>query len=129
MDLSSLKVSQKDFLMEVRHPATREIVKCEDGSVMTIGILSADTPAAKSALVEFKREVRALGAEVTDRGIYLARCNLIASATTSCNIEFGGKMIEHSKEAIAELLSDESFTWLGDDIIANADHRANFMQA
>ena len=129
MDLSSLAVSQKEFKMLVRNPATGEVVTDGKEKEMFIGILSSDTRTAKKALTDFKREVREAGKDISEDKLYELKCKFLAAVTTSCNLEFNGKAVKFSQDAIFDIISNPDFTWLADMLMHNADARANFMQA
>ena len=129
MDLSTLAISQNEFKMAIRHPATREVILDDDGKEMFIGVLSSDTQVAKKELTAFKRAVREAGKDVTEEKLHELKCKFLSKITTSCNMVFDKKAVKFSCDNIYNIIVKPDFSWLADDLMRTTDARGNFMQS
>ena len=139
MDLSQLAVNQESYTLKLKSPVTNhqlglvlgEPISDGEGGFLSVDILSSDTNIMKKALNDaIKNARKALkGAEeLTERESYLIQCRALAKATTGCNLVFGD-VIEHSEDAIFNIISKPDFTWVKDQITREMDNRTNFILA
>lgn len=139
MDLSKLAVNQDSYTLQLKSPVTNrdlglvlgEPISDGKGGLLSVDILSSDTNVMKKALSDAIKNARnALkGAEeLTERESYLIQCRALAKATTGCNLVFGDT-VEHSEDAIFDIISKPDFTWIKDQLSSEMDNRTNFIQA
>lgn len=129
MDLSDLAVSQDEFLVEIRHPKTFEVLLDDDGAPFTIGVLSSDTNKSRNAVAALKSEYRAKAkGDATAEELAELGAKTIAEMTTSCNLVFNKKKMKFSVDEMAKLLANPSYNWLKDQVSAAMDNRANFIK-
>lgn len=145
MDLSNLAVSQEAFELEILHPVTGEVLKDKEdefdekgkltskGKAFTVSILSSDTNQSKKVMSDTLRDARKKTKggkeELTERETYLIQCRALARVTTGCYLILGGEKVKHSEDAMFDLISNPSYTWLKNQIQNGLDNRENFIKS
>lgn len=119
MDLKDLKPKSDTVEVEIVHPNTLEPLKNEDGSTMTITMYAPHSKEYKAVVHEqtnkrLKQSQKNKRMELTAEDLERAGLELLAKATKSWNITFGGKQPKYSVDAAIDIY-DEVF-WIRDQI-------------
>lgn len=119
MDLKDLKPKSDTVEVEIVHPNTLEPLKNEDESTMTITMYAPHSKEYKAVVHEqtnkrLKQTQKNKRMELTAEDLERAGLELLAKATKSWNITFGGKQPKYSIDAAIDIY-DEVF-WIRDQI-------------
>jgi hypothetical protein len=119
MDLKDLKPKSDTVEVEIVHPNTLEPLKNEDESTMTITMYAPHSKEYKAVIHEqtnkrLKQSQKNKRMELTAEDLERAGLELLAKATKSWNITFGGKQPKYSIDAAIDIY-DEVF-WIRDQI-------------
>jgi hypothetical protein len=119
MDLKDLKPKSDTVEVEIVHPNTLEPLKNEDESTMTITMYAPHSKEYKAVVHEqtnkrLKQSQKNKRMELTAEDLERAGLELLAKATKSWNITFGGKQPKYSIDAAIDIY-DEVF-WIRDQI-------------
>lgn len=119
MDLKDLKPKSDTVEVEIVHPNTLEPLKNEDESTMTITMYAPHSKEYKAVVHEqtnkrLKQSQKNKRMELTAEDLERTGLELLAKATKSWNITFGGKQPKYSVDAAIDIY-DEVF-WIRDQI-------------
>lgn len=132
MDLKDLKPKSDTVEVEIVHPNTLEPLKNEDGSTMTITMYAPHSKEYKAVVHEqtnkrLKQSQKNKRMELTAEDLERAGLELLAKATKSWNITFGGKQPKYSVDAAIDIY-DEVF-WIRDQIEEAINESLDFTKA
>tara|TARA_R110000868_G_scaffold317712_1_gene578508 strand:+ start:4475 stop:4873 length:399 start_codon:yes stop_codon:yes gene_type:complete len=96
MDLKDLTPSLNDLVVEIKHPATGDVLKNDDGTSMTITILAPHSKEYKKAQNEqinkrLKKAQKSKSQEVDYSDIEEATLEVLSKTTKSWDITYGGE--------------------------------------
>mgnify|MGYP003642873999 FL=1 len=96
MDLKDLTPSLNDLVVEIKHPATGDVLKNDDGTSMTITILAPHSKEYKKAQNEqinkrLKKAHKSKSQEVDYSDIEEATLEVLSKTTKSWDITYGGE--------------------------------------
>jgi len=119
MDLKDLKPKSDTVEVEIVHPNTLEPLKNEDDSTMTITMYAPHSKEYKAVVHEqtnkrLKQSQKNKRLELTAEDLERTGLELLAKATKTWNITFGGKQPKFSVDAAIDIY-DEVF-WIRDQI-------------
>ena len=97
MDLKDLTPNLDDIVVEIKHPATGDVLKNDDGTNMTITILAPHSKEYKKAQHEqiskrLKKAQKSKSQDVDYSDIEEATLEVLAKTTKAWNITYGGEM-------------------------------------
>jgi len=132
MDLKDLKPKSDTVEVEIVHPNTLEPLKNEDESTMTITMYAPHSKEYKAVVHEqtnkrLKQSQKNKRMELTAEDLERAGLELLAKATKSWNITFGGKQPKYSVDAAIDIY-DEVF-WIRDQIEEAINESLDFTKA
>lgn len=108
MDLMDLKPREEDVTVTLVHPATKEALKNEDGSEMTINLLSPYSAAYREIMYS-RADARLAKArkgqedELTAKEADMASIETLSKMTTGWNITFGGDQPKYTEAKAVEV--------------------------
>lgn len=132
MDLSNLAIKQDGFKVELEHPATGEILKCDSKQpqVMYVSVLSQDSAEYRRATSKVLRKQHAdkgRKGEIDLDKTWDTSAQILAEVTTDCYLYIDGKVVEFSKEKMYEIYADNRFKWLKEQVGQASADRSNFI--
>ena len=132
MDLKDLKPKSDTVEVEIVHPNTLEPLKNEDESTMTITMYAPHSKEYKAVVHEqtnkrLKQTQKNKRLEITAEDLERTGLELLAKATKTWNITFGGKQPKFSVDAAMDIY-DEVF-WIRDQIEEAINDSLDFTKA
>lgn len=132
MDLKDLKPKSDTVEVEIVHPNTLEPLKNEDESTMTITMYAPHSKEYKAVVHEqtnkrLKQTQKNKRMELTAEDLERTGLELLAKATKTWNITFGGKQPKFSVDAAMDIY-DEVF-WIRDQIEEAINDSLDFTKA
>ena len=130
MDLSKLDMKEaasRGALMVLRHPASGEELRADDGSDMCIELLGMDSP-------EYRQLIRAAASRNVSRGrkrpspelLEQEAITLLAGVTKGWSgIVVDGENLSFSQEAAKQLYTD--YAWIREQVDEFVGERGNFL--
>ncbi|WP_299945360.1 hypothetical protein [uncultured Ruegeria sp.] len=129
MDLSRFNVSAAAGVgadLHLKHPSTGEDLFCKDGvTPFVIRVLGADAKSVREgsrALQERVAKGDLTKEEAAQNSVVLAICGW------SDEMEYNGKPLPYSPENALKLMTDESSSWIAEQIAPFSLRRRNFAQ-
>lgn len=119
MDLKDLTPSLDDVVVEIKHPATGEVLTNEDGTNMTIHILAPHSKEYKKAQHEqinkrLKKAQMGNNKELDYADIEEATLEVLSKTTKAWNITYDGEMPELTVKKARDLY--EGVFWIKDQL-------------
>lgn len=148
MDLGNFKAN-KETVITIKHPVTGAVFYCDDGKEdkKTKEIIFSD-PATWTLISKHTAEYKRLAAGFADKmrelfgekklselsdeevdQLEMLTAELTARSTTDFNVFVGGEKLAFSQEKAKEILCDESYFWLKDQVVIGANDVENFILA
>jgi hypothetical protein len=127
-NLDTLALKTDTVLVELRHPATDELLKTEDGKPVGVHVYGTASKPYRDAIHALqnralKRGKKAASAEVMkEEAIEL----LVAISEKAENLTYKGKPL-NSADAFRALYSDPQFSWLKDQVDMAVGDTAAFL--
>lgn len=132
LDLASLDFAEADqgALLEVRHPATNEILRWDDGSPYTIKVVGRDSDRFLS-LVRKQSDKRIQMTLRTRQPVLSASVEkddieLLVNATLDMNINYKGEKTKSDEKTYREVYT--KLRWLREQVDEFIGNRANFLK-
>ncbi len=130
MDLKDLTPKSDTIEVEIKHPITGEALKNDDDTPMTITLHATHSKEYKSVMHEqTNRRLKAASAtgkvDITSEELEENTLEVLAKATKSWNLTFGGEKPELTVDA-AKKLYTEVF-WIKDQLDEGVSNSVGFM--
>lgn len=134
MDLSTLS-GGSGYTLELKHPATGEVLVDDEGVTMTITVVGVDSDQFRKAERDFR--IRAItlakkeGGSMTpeEQADYAEKemLNRLVACTVDMHIQLSGEIVSHSPTKTAEIYHD--YPWIKEQVEEAVNNRANFFAA
>lgn len=130
INLSSLATTKETFNVELKHPATGEVL-LDNGAPVTITILGKSSKeyrelSAAQNNKRFNQGIKAKKAEFDQEAVQKDYSELLAAVTVGANgLEYDGK--ENSDIDFLKLYNDVNLTWIKDQVSVELENVANFL--
>lgn len=134
MDLSNLAAS-KNTVIKLVHPSTGELLTFEDGAPFTWTVLSKHTGAYKKLAARFSQTLRdhfgdkkltELDPSEVEKLDELT-LQLTIDSTVGFELFIDGKKAKYTKAKARDILTNDDYFWLKNQVATGANDAANFM--
>lgn len=129
-DVDITEVSNEGVKMEIRHPATDEILRDHEGKPMWIlaqGRYSKTfQQTARDAMDRRLNKRGSRATKTTSAQLDAENTEAIARCVKDWHVVVGGQVVPYSFENVYEILADEKFAWLRDQLDEFISDDGNF---